>query len=131
DRTLAALRATPLAREKFPASVTEFREHMHAVAASGSYAEIMVAMLAAEWMYATWCGRAAGRPIGEPHLARWVALHAAPEFTRQVAWLAQQVDAAGAAASALDQELLVRRFGETLRLEFGFHTAALKSPLEA
>jgi thiaminase (transcriptional activator TenA) len=125
DATFSAIGATPLPRERFPPAVAAFREGMHAIARTGSYAEIMTAMLAAEWMYATWCSRAAERPIPEPHLARWVALHAAPDFWAQVAWLKRQVDAAGAGAEAAEQAVLVRRFGEALDLEIAFHAAPL------
>lgn len=128
DATFAALRATPDPADSFPPAVTAFRERMHEIARTGSYAEIITSMLAAEWMYATWCTRAAAHTIAEPNLARWVALHAAPEFGAQVTWLKHQVDEAAARASTAEQDLLALRFGETLRLEFAFHTAPLKPP---
>lgn len=125
DATFAALRATPDPAGSFPPAVTAFRDHMHDISRTGSYAEILTSMLAAEWMYATWCTRAAARPIAEPHLAHWVALHAAPEFAAQVAWLKRQVDEAAARVAEEERDLLARHFGNTLRLEFAFHTAPL------
>ena len=123
--TFASLAATPLPRASFPPAVIAFRDGMHDIARTGSYAEIVTAMLAAEWMYAAWCSRAAARPIAEPHIARWVALHAAPPFAEQVAWLKRQVDAAAAQAELEERALLVRRFGEALALEIAFHSAPL------
>jgi len=126
DETFSALGAAPPSRENFPPAVAEFREGMLAIARAGGYAEILAAMLAAEWMYATWCARAAGRTIADPHIARWLALHAAPGFTAGVAWLKQAVDGEAARAGEAGRSLLVRRFGEALALEIGFHAAPLE-----
>ena len=126
DMTFAALRTTPVAVAHFPASVTAFRDRMDEIARTGSYAEIIAAMLAAEWMYASWCGRAVARRSAEPHLARWVALHAGPDFAAGVDWLKGEIDAAAEQVDVDQRDLLVQRFGETLRLEFAFHSAPLR-----
>jgi thiaminase (transcriptional activator TenA) len=55
DATFAALGTAPQPRESFPSTVVAFRDGMLEIARSGTYAEILTAMLAAEWMYATWC----------------------------------------------------------------------------
>jgi thiaminase (transcriptional activator TenA) len=128
DATFSALGAAPPSRENFPPAVTEFREGMRAIARAGAYAEILAAMLAAEWMYATWCARAAACHISDPHIARWVALHAAPDFLAGVAWLKRAVDEEAADAGEGRRALLVRRFGEALALEIGFHAAPLVPP---
>lgn len=126
DAAFQALDAMPIPSEDFPPAVTAFRDRMHEIARTGSYAEIMTAILAAEWMYATWCRRAAARRIADPHLARWIALHAAPEFEAGVTWLMAEVDSAAEQASADERHQLALRFGQTLRLEFDFHSAPLQ-----
>ena len=125
DATFAALSAIPLPRESFPPAVLAFRERMRGIARTGSYAEIVAAMLAAEWMYATWCARAALSPISDPHIARWVALHTATDFVAGVAWLKRAVDEEARLATEAVRALLGQRFGEVLALEIGFHAAPL------
>ena len=67
DRSFQALQILPDAtRAALPASVNSFCSGMLGFARDGGYAEAIAAMLAAEWMYATWCSRAAKRLIGRP-----------------------------------------------------------------
>ena len=96
---------------------------MLGVAESGSYLDILVVMLAAEWMYATWCARASQRPISDPDIAEWVQMHAAPEFRVQAEWLRAGVDALGADIDAAALRRLSDLFGTALRLEVDFHAA--------
>ncbi|MCX5514956.1 TenA family transcriptional regulator [Kaistia algarum] len=107
-------RAKPL-----PSSVFAFRDGMLAIARDGDYLDGVAIMLAAEWMYATWCSRAAGKPITNPVLKRWVDLHAEPEFLAQADWLRRQIDAAGPA----EADRLGQRFRKALELEIAFHSA--------
>jgi thiaminase/transcriptional activator TenA len=113
----------PAAFEPMPSAVAEFRDGMLKIAADGTYADVIVAMLAAEWMYATWCGRAAAVPISDPDLARWVALHAEPAFVAQAERLRSEADAIGAAASPAGRQRLNAVFREALALEIAFHSA--------
>src|SRR5580704_17951072 len=94
-------RARPL-----PPSVSAFREGMLSIARDGSYLVGVAIMLAAEWMYATWCSRAAKRAIRDPILKQWVDLHAEPAFLTQADWLRQQIDAADPA----QERVLSQRF---------------------
>ncbi|HWA81487.1 MAG TPA: TenA family protein [Acetobacteraceae bacterium] len=126
EEVFATLGARPEPPESFPGPVIAFREGMLGIARDGDYAEILAAMLAAEWMYETWCRRAAARLIAEPHIARWVALHAAADFAAGVAWLKRAVDEEAARLGEGGRALLARRFGEALLLEIGFHTAPLE-----
>ncbi|HUC17323.1 MAG TPA: TenA family protein [Acetobacteraceae bacterium] len=126
DAVFAALGAKPEPPESFPRAVVAFRGGMLGIARAGSYAEILTAMLAAEWMYETWCRRATARPIAEPHIARWVALHAAADFAASVAWLKREVDEEAARLGEDGRALLARRFSEALLLEIGFHAAPLE-----
>lgn len=122
DRVFASLgTALPKPGTEPPPSVTAFGGTMLGVAETGSYLDILAIMLAAEWMYATWCGRAARQPISDPDIADWVRLHAAPGFLAQAEWLRASVDAAEVDAATFQR--LSELFGATLRLEVDFHTA--------
>lgn len=114
--TLGASQAEP------PPAVAAFDRGMLRVAESGGYHDIIAIMLAAEWMYATWCARASQHPISNPLVAEWVRLHAEPDFLAQRDWLMAQLDAAQGADAATFQRLS-SLFGEALRLEIDFHTA--------
>ena len=120
ERAFAALGVTREDRERPPPpSVSAFREGMLSIARDGSYLEGVAIMLAAEWMYATWCSRAAKRAIREPILKQWVDLHAEPAFRAQADWLRRQIDAANPGQEAA----LSQRFRRALELEIGFHSA--------
>jgi thiaminase/transcriptional activator TenA len=107
-----------------PGAVASFRDGMLAIAAHGPYVDGIAAMFAAEWMYWTWCRRAAGRTIGDPVLRRWVDLHAAEDFADQARWLRRQIDAAGAEMGERSRRRLSGIFRRALELEIDFHTAA-------
>lgn len=120
ERTFAALGITAADRARpLPPSVFAFRDGMLAIARDGTYREGVAIMLAAEWMYATWCTRAAACRIGDPILRRWVDLHAEPEFLAQADWLRRQLDAADPA----EKDRLGDRFRRALELEIAFHQA--------
>lgn len=123
DRVLASLGTEPAEPRAAPPSVAAFGGFMLGVAETGSYLDILVTMLAAEWMYATWCSRAAQRPISDPDIAEWVRMHAAPEFRTQADWLRAGVDASGDKVSAATLRRLSDLFGTALRLEVDFHAA--------
>lgn len=93
-----------------------------AIAESGSYEVILSMMLAAEWMYFTWCSTAHGN-VAEPIPAEWVALHIEPEFEAQVTWLRTTMDRLGPTLSAEAQETCASTFGRMLDLEILFHDA--------
>lgn len=123
ETRFAELGIDPGAYEPLPPAVADFRDGMLAFAADGTYADVIVTMLAAEWMYATWCGRAAEASIADPDLARWVALHAEPGFIAQAARLRAEADALGAMAGAAERQRLVQVFRRALELEIAFHAA--------
>ncbi len=123
DRIFAALGTEPSRPDAAPPAVAAFGGFMLGVAETGSYLDILVVMLAAEWMYATWCARAAQRPISDPDVAEWVQMHAAPEFRAQADWLRAGVDALGADIDAAAFRRLSDLFGTALRLEVNFHAA--------
>jgi thiaminase (transcriptional activator TenA) len=127
DRAFASLGVAPHA-DAPPAAVVAFDRGMLRIAESGGYLDILTIMLAAEWMYATWCGRAHLRPIGDKLVAKWVRLHAEPDFTAQADWLRAQLDAAGPNVDAATFQHLADLFGQALRLEIDFHSAPYESP---
>jgi thiaminase/transcriptional activator TenA len=123
DRVFAALDITPGPRRDFPFAVVAFDRGMLRVAETGNYLDILSIMLAAEWMYATWCSRAFQNPISDPLISEWVGLHAAPDFLAQAEWLRDQLDSAEAQVDAGEFERLSGLFSHALRLEIDFHSA--------
>jgi thiaminase (transcriptional activator TenA) len=123
ERTFAALGITAEDRARaMPESVLAFRNGMLAIARDGSYLDGVVIMMAAEWMYATWCTRTAKTPSSNAELKRWVDLHAEAEFHAQAEWLRRQVD--GSADDSAEQRAqLAALFGRALELEIAFHDA--------
>jgi thiaminase/transcriptional activator TenA len=89
------------------------------IAREGGYLDGVAIMLAAEWMYATWCSRAAKRAIRDRLSRRWVELHAEPEFLAQADWLRGQLNA----ADPSEEASLGQRFRRALELEIAFHDA--------
>lgn len=130
ERTFAALGAAPQAHgAPLPAAVAAFDRGMLRIAEAGGYLDILTIMLAAEWMYATWCGRTHRHPITDPHIAEWVRLHAEPDFLAQADWLRAQLDAAMPGVDDASFQHLSDLFGQALRLEIDFHTAPYESML--
>lgn len=126
ERVFAALGITGADRARpVPDTVAAFRDGMLAMARDGGYLDGVAIMLAAEWMYATWCARAARAPIRDPELKGWVDLHAEPGFLAQADWLRGQVD--GAAVAEVPR--LSALFGRALDLEIAFHEAPFDRPL--
>ena len=110
-----------------PAEVLAFRDGMTSLAAHGTYEEIIAGMAAAEWMYLTWSRTAHERRPKDPVCAEWIALHVDRQFTAQVDWLLEQLDAVGPALPPLHQRRLAEAFRRTLVLEIGFHDAAYRA----
>jgi thiaminase/transcriptional activator TenA len=122
DRAFAACGIAPGERDTLPGAVIAFDRGMLRMAETGSYFDIMAIMLAAEWMYATWCARAHTRPNSDPLIAEWVRLHAEPAFLAQAEWLRNEIDRADVDAAAARR--LSDLFGRALALEIAFHEAA-------
>ena len=125
DDFFAALGIEPAGTATLPAAVQAFDRGMLSMAQSGDYADALAIMLAAEWMYATWCSRARAVPITIPELRRWVAMHAEPGFLDQVAWLRAEIDALAAGDAQFAR--LSARFRRALALEIAFHDAPYES----
>lgn len=108
---------------ELPVAVSAFRDGMLALAAHGTYEEIIGGMTAAEWMYLTWCTSAQETRQREPTVADWVRLHVTPEFTDQVGWLRGQLDAHGPQLAPRHRAAVAAAFQHTLDLEITFHHA--------
>ncbi len=123
ERSFDALGITPADRSRaLPPGVLAFRNGMLATARDGTYLDGVVIMMAAEWLYATWCGRAATASISNPELRRWVDLHAEPAFLAQAEWLRRQIDDRADLDPAA-RGRLSKLFGRALDLEIAFHAA--------
>ena len=79
-------------------------------------------MLAAEWMYLTWCKKAA---VGHATGVRksWIILHVTPSFRDQVNWMIRRVNELGMVAPANVQEACAVHFRNMLEWEIAFHDA--------
>jgi thiaminase/transcriptional activator TenA len=113
----------PLAPEALPGAARDLRDGVLALAASGHFAEILAAMLAAEWMYLTWCEEAHGRGPRRPGPADWIRLHVEPAFRGQADWLKRRLDQLGPSLPAKQQARCADNFGRVLTLEIAFHHA--------
>jgi thiaminase/transcriptional activator TenA len=112
-------------REPLPPGAAMLREGMLGYAAHGGFAEVATAMLAAEWTYREFCGRALRRPIAVAVLRRWLELHVTTAFDEQVNWLRRAVDRIGKTAAPEERTRLRTVFRTALELEIHFHGAAL------
>ena len=105
-----------------PEAVRAFDQGMIDLARDGDFTEIVTAMFAAEWMYWSWCSEAAERAIADPHVRRWVDLHADDAFAAQARWLKAAIDRY---AVPRDRERLSAVFRRVTELEIDFHTAPM------
>lgn len=93
------------------------------IARTGDYAKIVMAMLAAEELYATWCSVAADIDVPRnPLLAEWIELHVSSPFIEEVAQLTDELEALVPSESAIAE--LGRCAARVLDLEVVFHNCA-------
>jgi thiaminase/transcriptional activator TenA len=93
------------------------------IAETEGYEEILACVLAAEWMYLTWCLKADQTPSSRAYIRDWVALHAGGAFGEHVAWVRREIDTRGPQLSKTRQVRLLAAFEETLAAEVAFHDA--------
>jgi thiaminase (transcriptional activator TenA) len=113
----------PLAPDALPEAARGLREGVLTIAAEGSFAEILTAMLAAEWMYLTWCEQAHARSPKREAPADWIRLHVEPDFRTQVDWLRRRLAEIGPVLATEEQARCANHFGRVLALEIAFHDA--------
>lgn len=112
------------ASEPFP-ETRRLSDVVHRGATTPGYAESLAPMLAAEWLYATWCHRAAVEGSVDPDslVGEWIRLHDEPGFRAHAAWLRDEMDRVGPTLSAARQRDVAALFGRTLEAEVRFHDA--------
>ena len=91
------------------------------VAKGEGYAENLACSLGAEWLYLTWCSRAAQTPSSRPAIREWVALHSGGAFAEQVDWTRSEIDRIGPTIEPQRQRGLCALFEQTLSAEAAFH----------
>jgi thiaminase/transcriptional activator TenA len=101
--------------------VQAFQDFVVRTAATGAYEEPLTTMLAAEWIYLTWCTAASKTPASGSLVRNWVDLHVASDFEEGVSWLREQLDEIGPQLSSQRQLRLAQLFVRTLDLEIVFH----------
>jgi len=104
-------------------ATARFRDLVLRAATAGGYVEALTPMLAAEWLYATWCAEAAATVSAETYEGRWVSLHTAREFVEHAEWLRDQLDEYGPSLPAHRERRVRDLFERTLRCEVAFHHA--------
>lgn len=94
-------------------------------ATTPGYPESLAPMAAAEWLYATWCQRAAseGNVDSSSLVGEWIGLHDDSAFREHTAWLCGKLDHIGPMLSPERQRDIAYLFGRTIELEVAFHTA--------
>lgn len=108
-----------------PTPVTRgFEEVMMGAARSGSYEEVLAALLPAEWIYQSWAAPVADRRPARFYLREWIELHAIPPFLAFVEWLREETDRIGEALPAERQAIMAERFCRIAELEVAFFDSA-------
>ena len=105
-----------------------FNDALAEIARVGSYADILVTMLAVEWSAAEWSAALAAGPEAGGPLAEWVALLAGEGFAAHVAWLRLETDREGAMLDGRGRTRASALFARALQLAIGFHEAACAEP---
>lgn len=125
EQTFAALGLDPtvLSDDALPPAALGLREGVLGIAASGGFAEILASMLAAEWMYLTWCDDAHRQRPRQRAPADWIRLHVESGFRNQVRWLMNRTDILGPTLDPSIQQRCRAHFGSVLELEIAFHDA--------
>lgn len=108
---------------EIPLAVHAFDRRMREIARDGGFLDIVTAMFAAEWMYWTWCRKAASTKIANPHIREWIDMHVNETFVDQAHWLKTCIDKL---ATSNDLPRLTAVFAEVTALEIAFHTAPLE-----
>lgn len=102
-----------------------FGDLVRRAATGDGYAESLAPMLAAEWLYATWCLRAVveGSVDPEDPVGRWILLHERDAFQEHAEWLRSELDRIGPELQPRRQQDVAYLFRRALEHEIHFHTA--------
>lgn len=108
---------------ELPTAAQAFADFAVRTAATDTYPAILTLILAAEWLYATWCSRADAAPHAQPDYAAWIAIHTSPAFVSYVEWLRDRLDALAPTMTDAARRHLSGIFERVLRHEIAFHDA--------
>ena len=124
-RSFDALNITKEEREetKLLPSINDFANLMLQISNSGSYAQILSIILAAEWIYYTWASRAKEPYPDRFYLSEWIILHNNIAFHKTVAWIKGELDTLALELSYIEQEEIAKLFLNLVRLEIAFFDA--------
>lgn len=115
--TPGEMAATPMAPTNYA-----YTRHMLTIAATGSLAELLAAILPCAWIYSE-VGRhfaALGQPRpGHPY-ADWISLYSAPEFEQVGAWLRERLNARAGQLSPAERKRCIDHFVTSSRYEYLF-----------
>jgi thiaminase (transcriptional activator TenA) len=91
---------------------------------SGSYAQVLSVLCAAEWSYLTWAKACPPERPRQFWLSEWIELHAIPPFEAFVNWLRKETDRVGASADDETRRVMAANFRRMMELEEAFFDAA-------
>jgi thiaminase/transcriptional activator TenA len=126
ERSFAALEVSP-ADYRAPAlnPVAQMLAREMKDAQFCGYADMIVVLACAEWVYLSWAQREAHKtPPTRFWLREWIDIHVLPEFEAFVAWLRAQLDSFGE-LDAADRARLEQRFSRMAWLEQAFFDVLL------
>lgn len=106
-----------------PLSARQLHALFRDLADGGSYPQLLTAMLAAEWLYSTWCAATVDHPSSRETVRAWTRLHTSHAFTRHVSWLRQRLDALSVGFSVTERDSVAGVFRDALGAEIRFHDA--------
>lgn len=109
-----------------PEAARDLHLHFDTMTRSGGYVDLLATMLAAEWLYETWCAETRAVSSRLDIVRSWTKLHTDPAFTGHVAWLRERIDVLAPATTTAPAARA--RFSDTFRralaAEVRFHDAA-------
>ena len=106
-----------------PPSATLLHELFREVADGQSYAQLLAAMLAAEWLYVTWCASTIGHSSSRATIRAWTELHTSRAFTQHASWLRHRLDALSSSLAQTERDRVAEVFRRALAAETRFHDA--------
>ena len=106
-----------------PPSATLLHALFREVADGQSYAQLLAAMLAAEWLYLTWCALTIGHASSRATIRAWTELHTSQAFTQHASWLRHRLDALSSSLPPTEGERVAEVFRRALAAEIRFHDA--------
>ncbi|GEA88210.1 phosphomethylpyrimidine kinase [Cellulomonas cellasea DSM 20118] len=106
-----------------------YTDHLRAVAASGSYAELVAAVLPCYWLYADIGARLLARADLDGHpYADWIATYGDPEFARASDRARALTDAAARSVGPAERARMLEAFVRSCRHEWLFFAQGTSMP---